>query len=234
MDRIIDLSHHNTVSNWKEVASAIDGVIIRLGYGNRHDDRKGAEYVRAAIDHQIPYALYWYSYALNKEDIENEADGFLDAYYRLSLSVPPVFYALDMEDADKYKENHLGLSDKNLIHHCGSLLPDWLFAMQDKTNIPLAIYMSNYWWENSDFNLGNDTIRWVARWNTDNIAPSVPYDIWQYTNTASVPGINGYVDASRTEDRQNLWKSLQAEKVLYVDEYVCLILKDNHYYLEVM
>lgn len=233
MKHIIDLSHHNKVVNWDKLKNVIDGVIIRLGYGNRHDDKKGAEYVRAAIEHNIPYAIYWYSYALTKDQIVNEADAFMDAYYRLGVSVPPVFFSLDMEDADGYKsKNGKFANEVSLILHCSDLIPFWLLQMKDKTNIPLCVYMNNYWWSTSNYYPDKDIIRWVARWSEKE--PTVTYDLWQFSNKASVAGIQGYVDVSRTDDQHKLWINKDLEEILYQDENVRLILKNEYYCLEVM
>ena len=57
---IIDLSHHNTVSNWEKVTNAIQGVILRLGYrsygsGQILMDKKFKEFLSQVKSHKIPY-----------------------------------------------------------------------------------------------------------------------------------------------------------------------------------
>ena len=68
----IDLSVYNTVTSWSTLADTIDFAIIRAGFAEEkllsdgtdsYQDKKYIEYVKKCEEYNIPYALYFYSYA---------------------------------------------------------------------------------------------------------------------------------------------------------------------------
>ena len=58
-----------------------------------------------------PYGLYHYSYALNESEMMREADGLIALARQFSPRMP---VAIDMEDADGYKERNGTLYNKAL------------------------------------------------------------------------------------------------------------------------
>lgn len=223
--QIVDLSHHNTVKSWKQLANAVDGVIIRMGYGINHEDKKAKEFLRGAIEYDVPYALYWYSYALNQGTIREEAEYFCDAVAGYS----PRFLAIDMEDADSYKKkNGVFKNELELIQKSTNLIYYWIETMKENTTVPLGVYMNQFWWMHSAYVADPGIVKWVARWSENE--PSISWDIWQYSSKASVAGVEFPVDISKTEDKHRLWNIL--EEVLYEDENVRLYYKGGAYCLE--
>ena len=74
----IDLSQHNNVTDWNEVAKNVDFVILRAGYGKEFSqiDKKFEEYYVECKKRKIPVGCYWYSYAKTKVEAEKEAEVF--------------------------------------------------------------------------------------------------------------------------------------------------------------
>lgn len=68
----VDLSVYNTVTSWSNLAGQINFAIIRAGFAeefilsdgtDKYQDKKYIEYVKKCEENNIPYALYFYSYA---------------------------------------------------------------------------------------------------------------------------------------------------------------------------
>lgn len=67
----VDLSTYNNVTSWSSLADSIDFAIIRAGFGeekisngkDQYEDNKYIENVKKCEENNIPYALYFYSYA---------------------------------------------------------------------------------------------------------------------------------------------------------------------------
>ena len=109
---IIDLSHHNTVSNWNNISNSVSGVILRLGYrsygsGQIMVDKKYNEFLSQVKSHKIPYGIYFFPTSITEAEAEEEANFILASVRGLSLSFP---IYLDSEIADTKTKN--GRSDK--------------------------------------------------------------------------------------------------------------------------
>ena len=76
----IDISAYNTITSWKDVSENVDFVIIRAGFGteillsdgtDKYQDKKYIEHVKKCEEYNIPYALYFYTYANKLNDSDN-------------------------------------------------------------------------------------------------------------------------------------------------------------------
>ena len=78
--KLVDISKHNGVIDWRKVAAAgIDGAIIRAGYGKsagQIDPKFIVNYsdARAA---DLKVGVYWYSYAVSAAEARAEASACL-------------------------------------------------------------------------------------------------------------------------------------------------------------
>ena len=67
----VDLSVYNAVTSWSKLSEEVDFAIIRAGFGeelisngiDKYEDKKYIENVKKCEENNIPYALYFYSYA---------------------------------------------------------------------------------------------------------------------------------------------------------------------------
>lgn len=96
----IDVSYWNGDIN----LSGNDFVIIRAGYDMSADPRF-ASFADQCISKDIPFGVYWYSYALNEAEARAEAQKCLEVIAHYSTYIK-VGVWLDQEDADHYKVNH--------------------------------------------------------------------------------------------------------------------------------
>ena len=101
---VIDVSGHDGLIDWDSAKEHIEGVIIRIGYGNDYayqDDKQAVQNMDECERLGIPYGVYIYSYAMTMQETESEIS------HTLRKGRNPVRGVwFDMEDADEYKKNH--------------------------------------------------------------------------------------------------------------------------------
>ena len=73
----IDVSKWQGKINWSKAKKYIDFAIIRAGYGKGNVDEYANYNIEQCEKYKIPYGLYWFSYAYNKDMAEREADYLL-------------------------------------------------------------------------------------------------------------------------------------------------------------
>lgn len=183
-----DISEHNSVTS----LSALDGVMIRAGYGDEAGgavDKKLDKHVKLAEKAGIPYGFYWYGYSQTPEQAKSEAEFCLKTIKKYKPTLP---IAYDLEDGDGYKAAHGGIPSKSVntqivINFCEALEDAGYYAM----------YYVNYdWWANRVYNTKlRDYALWLAWWGRV-AKPDVDCNefMWQYTSGGKVEGINGRVD----------------------------------------
>lgn len=186
MKKLIDLSHHNGTIDFNKVkASGIEGVILRAGYGTSLD-RKFIEYVTACNKLDIPVGIYWFSYAYTIGMARNEANVCADVIkpYKITL---PVFF--------DWEQDSWNTAVRNGVNPTVGLITSMNRAFCE--NIYAAGYKAGFYY-NEDYRLRKldmDALagyyRWHARYK-DSI--SVECDLWQYSASGTVDGINGRVD----------------------------------------
>ena len=189
---VIDISHHQGNINWEELHNSgqVYGVIIRLGYLDygckKYVDTKLKEYTDAVKKYNIPYGLYWFSYADNANEAAIEAqytkelirdynlNPTLGIYYDLEYVIPnpsPIMYQnITRTYIDSMRSTH--------------------------SQYNIKVYASTYFALNTIGFRGeeaNNYIGWIAHWNDVNTYP-YNYDMWQYSDSGRVSGINTNVD----------------------------------------
>lgn len=181
----VDVSHHQDVVDWDTAAKHIDFAIIRCGYGDdltNQDDRQWQNNVAACERLGIPYGVYLYSYALTDEQALSEARHALRLLKGHSPSLPVY---LDLED-----DSIEGLSNDDILRHT-KIFCNALCAAGYET----GVYANYYWWTTKLTSPDYDSwSRWIAVWNVSDPGYGKSYDIWQYSDRGSVPGIPGYAD----------------------------------------
>lgn len=184
--KIIDLSHHNIVNDWNKVKNNVDGVIIRLGYGDNlkvQDDVKCERFLNAVKNKNIPYAVYFYSYANNMSQLKSEIEHIIRLYNEYKLSFDTLLF-VDFEE-DNTKE----FISNNFILYFEEL--------QKKGFSQLGLYCNEYWYNTVIKDITNtDLALWIAKYS-DNI-PNINtmYQLWQYTSKGEIDGVVGNVDIS--------------------------------------
>lgn len=176
----IDVSHHQGEIDWDTLAPHIDFAILRVGYGanvSSQDDRQWKNNADACSRLGIPFGVYIYSHAINKEQAMDEAQHVLRLIEAYSLSMPVY---LDLED-DRLLEN----CSKAEIYENAKVFCDAMEA----AGHAVGIYANTNWWKNYLTDPGYDRWdRWVAQYS-DTLNYTGEYSMWQYTSKGVLPGI---------------------------------------------
>lgn len=180
---VIDVSEHQGAINWDQVkASAVEGVIIRCGYGEDdpgQDDKQWRRNADECVRLGIPFGVYIYSYATNIAGAESEARHVLRCIKGLKLSYPVY---LDLEEAGTQagaveRARRFGDIIEGAGYWCG-------------------IYANLSWWNNYLGGLDQYT-KWIAQYNSQCDYQGNNKDMWQYESTGNVEGISGNVDMNQ-------------------------------------
>lgn len=182
----IDVSKWQGNINWEKVKPNIDFAILRCGFGGdvtKYDDTFYKKYVAECERLNIPYAVYLYSYAKNESQIDSEVAHAL----RLVKGLKPFCIYIDMEDG-----SIAGLGKTILT----ALSKRFCEAVKAK-GYNAGVYSNQNWFQNyldvvSLRNAGCSI--WCAKYSNNKPNIAAEYDIWQYSSTGSVDGINGNVD----------------------------------------
>ena len=181
--KIIDVSVHQGRIDWSKVKNHIDGAIIRCGYGSdyaKQDDKQFKRNIEECIEYNIPFGVYLYSYAKDKNMAKSEAAHVLRLIepYKGKLSYP-VYY--DLEEAG----TESGAVERAIVF--GKII--------ESKGYWCGIYANQYWWRTYLKNGLDRFTKWVAKYSDEKPSGiSGTYDIWQYSSKGSVPGIKGPVD----------------------------------------
>jgi GH25 family lysozyme M1 (1,4-beta-N-acetylmuramidase) len=188
----IDVSYYQGDIDWQQVKNAgIDFAILRLGYrgysaGTLVEDERFREYIAGASAVGIDVGIYFFSQAINEQEAKEEANFVLSRLGDYTVKYPVVF---DWEIIGNKPARTDGLSTKTLTA-CAKTFCD---TIADAGYIP-GIYFTKYLgYVSYDLSQLSEYEFWFAEYSK---APSFYYDfdMWQYSDTASIPGIKGRVD----------------------------------------
>lgn len=200
---IMDVSRWQGTIDWGKVKASgkVDGVMIRA-MGNSAAGRPSAPYTDPQFARNyaeckrlgIPCGVYGYFKAINREQADKELAYFKKLLTGRSFELP---VAVDIEDDVQKPLGKATLTD--LTAYMLSTVESWgMYAM---------LY-TGLWFGNTFLYMGGAALRkydvWLARYPRDK-SKTKPEDkpktdfsfgMWQYTSTASVPGVSGNVDMS--------------------------------------
>lgn len=192
----IDISEHNGLLDWAKIkASGIKFAIIRSGYGTSHKDTQFVNNVKGAISNGIPFGVYHFSYALNVEGVKNEAKYVLSllAPYKEKVSLP-VFFDFEYDTIDYAKKNGITLGKQAFNDHtiafceavkAAGYTPGTYYNLDYKNRFVDAARLSGY-------------VQWYAQYASK--ATWTGYDIWQYSSSHTISGINSRFDINVADE----------------------------------
>ena len=188
----IDVSEWNGIIDWDKLQKSgeIDFVIIRCGYGRDFVEQDDAMWYRNADEctkRKIPFGVYLYSYAYNEEMARSEAEHVLRLVKGYKLSYP-IYY--DIEDK---------IQKEMTPEELGAMAKAFCDVIQG-AGYEVGVYASQNWWEKRLTDpVFENWDRWVACW-LEQCTYEGQYNMLQYTDSGSVPGIEGRVDMNRWFD----------------------------------
>ena len=200
MKKLIDISEHNGDINWSVTKKEVDGVILRVGYGQSTLDKCFEKNTTEARKSNVPIpAVYHFSYALTPEDARIEADFVVKQLNSLSYDKNTVVYFDYEDDSIRYSKSK-GVTPK--VTDVISMGQLFVNAIR-KAGFKAGIYAnSEYYnkWFNKFINF-SDIHFWYADWRKtpDNKLVSM-CDIHQYSSSGDVGGIKTRVDMNNWYD----------------------------------
>lgn len=193
---VIDVSEWQGDIDWaKAKADGVDGVIIRLGYGEGNNaDKKAQRNISECKRLGIPFGIYWYSYADTPSIAKEEGADVVAKLKQFGVNASdlayPVYY-----DLEKWTwEGHQPPTDPNVYN---DIVNNWYSALQSAGYKNLSVYSYTSYLQGP---LKHADIyaktTWVAQYGARMGFDSFPTDSrgWQYTSSGKVDGISGNVD----------------------------------------
>lgn len=179
---VIDVSGHDGLIDWDSAKEHIEGVIIRIGYGNDYayqDDKQAVQNMDECERLGIPYGVYIYSYAMTMQETESEISHTL----RMLKGRNPVRGVwFDMEDADEYKKNHgmdvYSEEDRTLLT---DICIRFIDEMHSRGYIT-GVYANYDYYKNvldtNRLSLTEGFNMWLAHWDVEE--PDMDCMMWQF------------------------------------------------------
>lgn len=188
----VDVSEHQGTIDWQKVKNAgIEFALIRVGYrtyggGDITLDTTFEENLRNADKAGIKLGVYFYSQAVTPEEAIAEADIVIDAIEPFNITYPVVFdWELIYNDSAR--------TDKVSVDTLAECCISFCERVKSAGYTPMIYQNKNTSMFKLDLPRLQDYDFWLAEYN-DKPTYYYDYQMWQYTSTGKVPGINGDVD----------------------------------------
>lgn len=193
---VIDVSEWQGDIDWaKAKADGVEGVIIRLGYGEGNNaDKKAQRNISECKRLGVPFGIYWYSYADTPSIAKGEGADVVAKLRQFGVNPSdlayPVYY-----DLEKWTwEGHQPPTDPNVYN---DIVNNWYSVLQSAGYKNLGVYSYTSYLQGP---LKHADIyaktAWVAQYGARMGFDSFPTNSrgWQYTSSGKVDGISGNVD----------------------------------------
>lgn len=188
----IDVSRFQGTIDWEKVAdSGIEFAIIRAGLrgtteGKLLEDELFKDNAEGAIKNGIDIGVYFYSQAINEEEAREEVQMLLDIIEPYKITYPVV---VDIESAESENARTATLSTDSY-----EAVANTFCEMVKNAGYKPMIYgnVKSYTLL-MDAEDVDDYDIWIAYYGTPLYYP-YHFDMWQFTSSGSVPGIEGSVD----------------------------------------
>ena len=234
---VIDVSEWQGDIDWaKAKADGVEGVIIRLGYGEGNNaDKKAQRNISECKRLGIPFGIYWYSYAdtpaLAKEEGADVVAKLKQFGVNPSDLAYPVYY-----DLEKWTwEGHKPPTDPNVYN---DIVNNWYSALQSAGYKNLGVYSYTSYLQGP---LKHADIyaktTWVAQYGARMGFDSFPTNSrgWQYTSSGKVDGISGNVDMNAFGNKEfvNGGSSNDLQAAIDVRKMTAVTIPNGNYYINV-
>lgn len=184
----IDVSKYQGQIDWHQVKDAgVEFVMVRLGYrgystGELNEDPMARANLAGAREAGLLVGAYFYSQAASPAEAEEEAAYALEILGDFDLDLPLSF---DWEIEARTENVDVETATACTVAFCQAVKA----AGQDA----MIYFNSNQAEERLDLTALTEYPWWLAMYSHDKEFPC-RFDLWQYTQTGTVPGIEGYVD----------------------------------------
>lgn len=188
----IDVSKHQGEIDWQQVAAdGVEYAFIRVGLrgygtGKLVEDEYFEQNITGALGAGIKVGVYFYSQAVNETELLEEANFVLEkiAPYRVEC---PVVYDVEKVSGAEGRMNSLTVEERtNLTLLFCQTIENAGYKPMIYHNMEMGALML-------DLSALEEYDKWFAYYNQDFYYP-YQYEIWQYTDSGTVNGIEGPVD----------------------------------------
>lgn len=191
--RGIDVSFYQGEIDWQAAAAdGVDFAIIRLGYrgyteGGLRLDSRFEENIRGALEAGIPVGVYFFSQAITPQEAAEEAEFVVEALEPYSITYPVVF---DWEFITPGSQARSEGMEGQLLTECARAFCQ---TIQGAGYTPMVYFNQEMGYFTYDLAQMEGIPLWLAEYDE---RPDFYYqfDLWQYTHTGTVAGIQGNVD----------------------------------------
>lgn len=188
----IDISSYQGQVDFEAVkASGVDFVIIRLAYrgyetGRIVFDKMAFDNLEGAAAAGLDIGVYFFSQAITPEEAEEEAYFVLDAIQSYDLRMPIVYDWESVSDPDARTAD----MDRETLTKCCKAFLETIHGAGYRSMLYFNRRQAQY---HMDISALKEYEFWLAAY-TDRMEFPYKINMWQYTNTGRVPGIEGDVD----------------------------------------
>ena len=189
--RGVDVSSYQEDIDWERVRDAgFDFALIRIGYrgysvGNIFPDERARENLAEAKAAGFDVGVYFYSQAISPEEAREEAQWCLDFLAGESLQLPVVY---DWEYVSPSART--GGMDRETLTECAKT---FCGIIENGGYQPMIYFNKHVSQDLLDLEALAEYPFWLAQYKNQMDYPH-QVDFWQYTESGSVPGIEGDVD----------------------------------------
>lgn len=188
----IDVSTHQKDIDWEAVAAdGIEFAMLRLGHrgyseGGLFMDQTFEQNLQEALGAGLDVGVYFFSQAVSPEEAEEEADYVLEVLNGQTLTFPIAF---DWESIPGDEARTDGLDGETMTRCAAAFCK----RIQDAGYHPAVYFNQTQGYLHYDLRELTDYELWLAEYDP---TPNFYYhfDLWQYSNTGRVDGIQGNVD----------------------------------------
>lgn len=213
--KIIDISSagQRDANLAEAFANGISAAIFRMGYGSdiaSQDDTEFEENVRRCEEAGKPWGAYLFSYAIDEAHVRGE----IAHVKRLLQGKNPklgVWYDIEQGPETDYKVRNGFIDSQH-----GDELTAWahLFIDAMQADGYRAGVYCDYYHATRIMDLSGIEHKWIAYYksNPQESDPPMQCDLWQYTSTESVPGVDETTDVNYVYGQWIIDEVLRAEE----------------------
>ena len=193
----VDVSSHQGRIDWEAVAAdGVEFAMIRIGYrgyadGQINEDALARANIEGARAAGLAVGAYFFSQAVTPQEAAREAAWSVAFLEDFELDLPLVF---DWEHVEDPEARTAGIEDRALLTECARSFLDTAEAAGYEPMLYFNGYQSR---DLYDLKALENYGFWLAQY-TDGLDFSYAVDLWQYTESGQVAGIQGKTDV-------NLW-----------------------------
>lgn len=189
----IDVSEHQKDIDWTKVKEAgVEFAILRLGYrgygkaGNIILDKSFDQNYKEATEQGLDIGVYFFSQAISSDEIKEEAEFVLSNLKEKNITLPVVFDLEKIKNDDARTDN---LTEEEITN----MTLQFCNIIKENNYNPSIYANAKTFTTKMKLELFNDYNKWYADYQEKPIYP-YDFDIWQYSETGKIDGIEGNVD----------------------------------------